>query len=276
MTPGKFGCERYMEKKNITSERGTVYYWIGGNQSKDSACIVFTHGMTADHTMFDKQVEYFSKDYTIITWDIPLHGESRPYDNFTYQNVAQDLNRILTAEEIDRVILVGQSMGGYVCQEFAIQYPKKVTAFVAVDTTPFGECYYSKWERYILTKAGSIASLFPYTMLVKSIAKGATRTEYAYNNLYDSVSKLSKKEIVVIMDVAYNDFLQKTETAEFDFPVLLILGDRDNTGFVKKYNLMWSSRTGYPLEIISNAGHNSNVDNYDEFNDRVSLFLSKL
>lgn len=128
----------------------------------------------------------------------------------------------------------------------------------------------------MVAKAGSMASLFPYKMFVKSIAKGATITEYAYNNLYDSVSKLSKKEIVGIMDVAYNDFLQKTKTAEFSFPVFLILGDRDNTGFVKKYNLMWSNHTGYPLEIISHAGHNSNVDNYDEFNEKVCEFLSSI
>ncbi len=48
-----------MERKTIESKRGSVYYWIGGNQSADSRCIVFNHGMTADHTMFDKQVELF-------------------------------------------------------------------------------------------------------------------------------------------------------------------------------------------------------------------------
>ena len=82
-----------MEKKNIKSQYGTVYYWIGGNQSKDSECIIFIHGMTADHTMFDKQVEYFKKEYKIITWDIPLHGESRPYEYFSYYNVVEEIGR---------------------------------------------------------------------------------------------------------------------------------------------------------------------------------------
>ncbi len=264
-----------MEKKNIKSKNGSVYYWVGGKQSKDSRCIVFNHGMTADHTMFDKQVEYFRKGYKIINWDIPLHGESRPYEDFSYYNVAQELNNILKAEEIDQVILVGQSMGGYVCQEFAIQYPAKVSAFIAVDTNPFGHHYYSKWERYILSKAGIICSCYPYKMLIKSISKGATKTEYAYNIQYNAISKLSKKEIIFIMDMAYGGFLGKSETVKFDFPVLLILGDIDNTGYVKKYNQMWSKHTGYPLKIITNAGHNSNVDNYDEFNNIVQDFLFK-
>jgi pimeloyl-ACP methyl ester carboxylesterase len=62
----------------------------------------------------------------------------------------------LQAEEIDKAILVGQSMGGYACQQFVIQYPEKVEAFIAVDTNPFGHYYYSKWESYILTKSGFI------------------------------------------------------------------------------------------------------------------------
>jgi len=265
-----------MVKKNIQSERGIIYYWISGNQSKNANCIVFTHGMTADHTMFDKQVEHFSKEYKVITWDVPLHGESRPYEGFSYYNVSRELKEILNVEGIDTAIFIGQSMGGYVCQEFAIQYPEKVKAFVAVDTNPFGHYYYTKWERYILTKVGTMSSWFPYSMLVRSIAKGATKTKYAYENLYNAVSRLSKREIVFIMNMAYGGFLERKETVKFDFPVLLVVGDSDNTGYVKKYNKKWANRDGFPLKIITNAAHNSNVDNYEEFNIIVTDFVSSL
>ena len=265
-----------MEKKSVSSEHGTTYYWVGGNDSENSQCIVFTHGMTADHTMFDKQIEYFREEYKIITWDVPLHGESRPYKEFSYKNLAQELNCILNTEGIHKIILVGQSMGGYVCQEFSIQYPEKVKAFVAVDTNPFGHYYYSKWDRYILTKVGGLSSWFPYNILTKSIAKQSTKTKYAYENLYNSVCKLSKKEIVFIMDMAYGEFLNRKATAKFSFPVLLIIGDGDNTGKVKEYNQQWSQKEGYPLKIIKDAAHASNVDNYENFNDTVSKFLSEL
>lgn len=265
-----------MKEKNMKSNNGTIYYWIGGSCRKDASCIVFTHGMTADHTMFDKQIDFFSKEYKVITWDIPLHGESRPYENFSYTNVAKELNDILKKEEINKVILVGQSMGGYICQEFAIHYPEKVKALIAVDTNPFGHFYYSKWERSVLAKVGNMSSWFTHNVLIKSIAKGSTKTEYAYNNLYSSISKLSKKEIIFIMDMAYGGFLERKETVKFDFPVFLIVGDSDNTGYVKKYNNMWSKHMGYPLREIANAAHNSNVDNYDEFNVIVAEFLSKL
>ena len=48
-----------MEHKTIKNERGTVHYWISRGENTDAATLVFTHGLTADHTMYEKQVEYF-------------------------------------------------------------------------------------------------------------------------------------------------------------------------------------------------------------------------
>ena len=145
-----------MEHKNVKSERGITHYWINRNFNENAKCIVFTHGLTANHIMFEKQVEFFSNEYTVITWDVPLHGESRPYTNFSYENTAMELKTILDAENIKKVILVGMSMGGYPSQEFAIHYPDKVSAFIALDTTPLGLCYYSVLDRMLLKLVGPI------------------------------------------------------------------------------------------------------------------------
>ncbi|WP_301107459.1 alpha/beta hydrolase [Sporosarcina sp.] len=263
-----------MEKKFILTESGYLSYWFGGKQSPDAKCLVFVHGMTADHSMFDKQVECFRNEYKIIMLDLPLHGESRNYINFTLSNIADVLDALLELENISEVTVIGQSLGGYVCQEFGIRYPEKVKGFVGIDTTPFGHDYYPKWERAILSKISFLSSLIPYKTLIKSISKGATRTDYAYANMYSSVSKLSKKEIINIMDVSYNELLKRTKTAEFTFPVLLVIGENDHTGNVKKYNYKWSARSGHPVAVISDAAHNSNVDNYNEFNRVLAGFLS--
>ncbi len=260
----------------MNTKNGNIYYWIGGSQNSKAEHIVFLHGMTADHSMFNKQINQFRNEFKIITLDIPLQGQSRPYINFSFKNIANELKNIMDDENISEVILVGQSLGGYICQEFGIRYPEKVKAFVGIGTTPFGHYYYSKWERLILSKIGFLSSLFPYKTLIKSISKGATRTDYAFDNMYSSVSKLSKNEIINIIDISYKELLKRTETVEFLFPVLLVVGEKDNTGNVKKYNHKWASQRGYQLVIISDAAHNSNVDNYNEFNNVLANFLNKL
>ena len=48
-----------MQHRTIRAQGGTVHYWIDKKENAES--IVFTHGVTADHTMFEKQVSYFEK-----------------------------------------------------------------------------------------------------------------------------------------------------------------------------------------------------------------------
>lgn len=61
--------------RKITSPRGTVYYWIARHRDPQAICLVFTHGLTANHRMFDHQVACFRKHYTVISWDLPLPRE---------------------------------------------------------------------------------------------------------------------------------------------------------------------------------------------------------
>lgn len=148
-----------MQHKTILSQDGTVHYWIARNDNV-SDCIVFTHGVTADHTMFEKQIPYFSDNYTIILWDVPMHGLSKPYQKFTYQDTAEILHSILQKENIEKSFLVGMSMGDYPSQHFAVMYPDMVKGFVALDTTPLGLKYYSKSDLWWLKQVVPMAKCF--------------------------------------------------------------------------------------------------------------------
>lgn len=262
-----------MNHKTIKTERGTVHYWIHKQTDDNAKCIVFTHGLTANHTMFEKQVGYFSKEYTVITWDVPLHGESRPYRNFTYENTALDLKEILDKENIDKVILVGMSMGGYPSQAFSSKYPKRVLAFVALDTTPFGLDYYSTSDKWWLKQVGTLAKLFPDKMLRKSMAKSVSKTQSAYDLMLRMLEPSSKAEIIEQMDVAYCGFLKENKDIELDFPVLILLGEHDKTGKVRHYCEAWSKKEGYPLHIIKGAAHFSNADNANDVNHEINCFI---
>ncbi|MCQ2969747.1 MAG: alpha/beta hydrolase [Clostridium sp.] len=261
-----------MIKYNITSKRGKVYYWITRNKS--DKCIVFIHGLTADHTLFDNQIDFWKREYTVITLDMPLHGESRPYDNFTFNNVAEDIMAILIKENINHIVIVGQSAGGYVAQAFYKKYSEYIDAFIGVDTTPFAKRYY-KWIEVFLTRHfTAIARLYPFKYYCKTVASTSTYTEESYKSLYKSVSKLGKKGMLQCGEAIFKDFPNYDEV-NFNCPVLLVVGEHDKIGYVKKYNEMWHSIKGYPLAILPNAAHNSNYDNYEDFNKIVYDFLQK-
>lgn len=264
-----------MHESSVKSERGTTYYWIWRNDNKKAKCIVFTHGLCANRTMFDKQTEYFLNDYTVITWDVPMHGKSRPYRDFSYSNAAKELNTILEAENIYEVVLVGMSMGGFPCQEFVLNYPNKVIAFVGIGTTPFGECYYSKFDKWCAENVYKLISLYPTATLYKSIAKLHSKTEYSFNIAIEMFSSSSKEEICEQVKIGYGGFFVHKKSVRFSCPVLILVGEYDRTGKVMQYCKAWAKREGYPIKVIKNAAHMANTDNYIELNQAMDEFFKE-
>lgn len=264
-----------MEHKILDTTRGNVHYWIS-KSSKNTECLIFTHGLTANHTMFKKQIEFFKENFTILTWDVPLHGESKPYTDFSYQNAAEDLYAIVEKESLNNIILIGMSMGGYPSQEFAHRYPEKVKGFIALDTTPYGLDYYSKTDKFWLRKTESIVKWYPVKVLKDSMAKSVSRTEYGYGLMKQMLEPLSKEDIASQMGIAYSGFLKENKNVNFKFPVLILLGEHDKTGKVKQYCREWSLKENYPIHIIKGAAHFSNADNYNEVNSEIKSFIESL
>ena len=58
-----------MIDKSFATELGTIKYWVSETAGKDSPQLVFLPGLTADHRLFDKQVEYFEGKYRMLVWD---------------------------------------------------------------------------------------------------------------------------------------------------------------------------------------------------------------
>lgn len=265
-----------MQHKQIHSGHGTTHYWILKNKNKDAKCIVFTHGLTANHTMFEKQIQHFATQYTLVAWDVPLHGLSVDYRDFSYRQAAQELKTILQTEGIDKSVLVGMSMGGYPSQMFADMFPEMVEGFVALDTTPFGGGYYSKLDLWWLKQVKPIANWFGDTFLRKSMAKSVSKTPYSYHKMLEMLAPFTKQQIIQQMDIAYGQFAKENKDVAFSFPVLILLAKSDTTGKVKQYCKKWAKNTGYPLHVIQNAAHFSNGDNPGAVNQEIEWFMQQL
>ena len=139
-----------MEEQILYTNKGPVCYWRSESWDTGKGTIFFLHGLTADHSMFDGQVKAFSGDYNLLTWDTPAHGRSRPFAAFDYGDTSEYIRSILDRHSVDRVILAGQSMGGFLAQSFIKRYPDRVKSFIAIDSTPYGSGYYSGLDIWIL------------------------------------------------------------------------------------------------------------------------------
>src|SRR5204862_3181347 len=88
-----------------------------------------------DRDYWKAQAEAFAKDYRIVALDQAGHGESgKDRKAWTLDSLAGDVQAVVKALDLKRVILVGHSMGGPVALAAAKKMPKVVVAVIGVDT----------------------------------------------------------------------------------------------------------------------------------------------
>lgn len=262
-----------MREATLEHAAGNVHYWTNGSQRD---CIVFTHGATMDHGLFDGQLDAFQADWKLITWDVPAHGRSRPYENFSLEDATDQLASILDAEGVDSAHLVGQSMGGYISQLFASRYPERVRSVTAVGSSPLSNAYFSRLDLWLLSITPGLLKFFPTGYLRKTIADQVTATQSSRDYAYETLQTYSKAEIAQIMKAVYEAVVSFGPEAPKPPAVLITHGDQERTGKVAAYSARWSAEEGWPLEVIEGAAHNCNMDNPKAFNAVLEKFIRAL
>ena len=222
-----------MDERIFQTANGAIHYWYSDTGASET--LVFLHGLTADHRLFDAQIPYFSKTYNCLVWDAPAHGASRPYAGFSYPDCAEVLRSILDLHRIETPILIGQSMGGYVIQSFLLRYPQRAKAFISIDSCPYGEAYYSRSDRWWLRQIEWMAKCYPVNALKHAVAKQCTTGKRSEDNMRSMLESYSKQELCHLMGIGFAGFLEDNRDMAIPCPVLLIVGEKDVTGKVRSY-----------------------------------------
>ena len=268
-----------MENKSYETALGTIRYWITPDVP-GKPWLVFLPGLSADHTLFEKQLAYFSSRYNCFVWDAPAHGLSRPFPlSFTMADLADYLHAIFAAEGISRPVLVGQSLGGYISQGYIDRYPGRVSGFVSIDSCPLSRKYYTAWELALLKNTkGMYMSILWKLLLAWGIA-GTAETQYGREIIRKTWEVYDKEEYCSLADHGMRMLAEAVEAKPeypISCPVLLLCGKKDNAGSAKSYNRRWTKQDGHPLVWLKNAGHNANTDVPDLVNCLIEEFVRNL
>jgi pimeloyl-ACP methyl ester carboxylesterase len=102
---------------------------------KGPKTVILVHGWTCDETTWNAQVPELSKEYRVVTLDLPGHGQSgAPKDGkLSMELFARAVEAVRKNSKAERVVVVGHSMGTPVVIEYARLFPKHTTALVFVD-----------------------------------------------------------------------------------------------------------------------------------------------
>ena len=191
------------------------------------------------------------------------------------------LEEIFEKEGIDRPVIVGQSMGGYVGQAYAELYPEKLAGFIAIDSAPLQRRYVTGAEIWLLKRMEPVYRHYPWRLLLKSGTNGVAVTEYGRKLMRDMmlVYEGDQKRYAALSGHGFRMLAEAMEADlnyEIKCPALLICGRKDHAGSCVRYNKAWHRRTGIPIEWIENAGHNSNTDAPEAVNAYIERLIMQV
>lgn len=99
--------------------------------------LIILHGFMGSgenwHTLSRR---YFSTRFSVFTPDLRNHGRSPHHPEMNYEVLAEDVRRFMHRRGLDRVFILGHSMGGKVAMQLAMQYPQTVERLIVVDMAP--------------------------------------------------------------------------------------------------------------------------------------------
>jgi len=122
----------------------SIAYTVAGS---GSPALVFVHAWMCDQTYWAAQTAAFSKTHTVVTIDLAGHGESgMDREGWPLMAFGADVEAVVEALDLDRVILIGHSMGGPVVLEAARLMPNRVIGVVGADTLQDADLKYDPEE----------------------------------------------------------------------------------------------------------------------------------
>jgi pimeloyl-ACP methyl ester carboxylesterase len=257
-----------------------LHYWTSG--PADGSLVVFTHGATLDHDMFEpQQGSLAAAGYRVLTWDMRVHGRSKPMGTpFTLRVAADDLIAILDEVGRDSAILVGHSFGGFVSQEVVFRHPGRVRALAFIGCTDLAGGP-SRWMQVASVILARLLPRFSVETFRRRTVKDLSTRDDVKHYGYEATGRLSKDEFITVI-MAGVDCL----AADLGYgtgytiprPFLLTHGAHDNAnrGVVTRRAPKWAAKEPKcTYQIVPGAGHTANLDNPEAFNRLLLDFLAQ-
>lgn len=242
---------------------------------------VLLHAFPLSRAMWKQNIEAVTgSGFRLITPDLRGFGESHNFaDINSMEDMAKDVAELLTDLKIEKAVLGGLSMGGYVGFEVLRIVPEKVSALVLCDTTPAADTEEKRQGRFDMIEmieADGPQALVD-NMLPKLVGE-STKTERP--EIVEEIAALIRAADPKGAIAALRGMAARRDNTEIlsglNIPAILVFGEEDKVTDLAAAQELNTAIAGSELQVIKEAGHLSNLERPKAFNDVVASFLNRL
>lgn len=241
--------------------------------------LLFIHAFPLNRTMWAPQVSALVERCRCVAADLRGFGESSILPPYSMEQYADDLAHLLDQLRIDRVILVGCSMGGYASFAFWRRHKARVRAMVLADTRAGADTEEMlARRRNLIEVARSEGATAVANLQIPSLVGKTTREKQpdTYDAIHRMIAQAPVEGIVGALEAMMVRPDSTATLATIDVPTLVIVGEEDVPTPPKEAFAMAERIPGSRVEVIGQAGHLSNLERPAAFNHLLTEFLGAL
>ena len=241
--------------------------------------VAFIHGFPHNRALWAPQLGALVDRARCIAPDLRGFGESSKHGPFTIDQFADDVAMLLRNLGVERAVVAGISMGGYVAFALWRRHRSLVRALVLADTRAGADSDEARAKRIALIDvartrgSGAVAD----NQITGMVGKTTRAKRPA---LIDEVHRMLESAgvdgIVGALEAMMGRIDSTTTLATIDVPTLVVVGAEDVLTPVSEAELLREAIRGSKLEVIEHAGHVSNFERPAAFNHVLSEFLAAL
>ncbi|MBI1885092.1 MAG: alpha/beta fold hydrolase [Chloroflexi bacterium] len=240
--------------------------------------VVFAHGLTFDHHMWDPQVEALSKRYRCLALDFLGHGASAgARSEYTLEGEAENLYTLMRQLGVEAAHVVGLSMGGMVGMRLALAHPQAVRSLVLLDTSAEPEVP----DRAPLYEGMAQASRDQGPEAVVDSVLSFMFSQGFIQGQLEVVAGYKKRFLDVDREGIYWATLAITrrtdildQVSRIRVPTLVIVGEEDIAVTPDKAEHIQERIAGSRLVRIPGSGHMTPIEQPERITELLSAFLA--
>ncbi len=252
---------------------------IGYDDVGDGEVVLFIHGFPHNRALWSAQLGALLGQARCIAPDLRGFGESSIVAPYSVDQYADDLILLLDVLRIDRAIVCGLSMGGYVALACWRRHRARVRGLILMDTRAGGDSPAGRGRRDEMIAlarergSGAIADAMIGSMV-------GVRTREKCPEVVDAVHRMLARAPVDGVIGALEAMRDRPDATPslgtIDVPTLVVVGEDDVLTPPGEAALLHAAIRGSRLEVIAGAGHVSNVERPAAVNHVVSEYLAAL
>lgn len=255
-----------------------IHYVDAGERSL--VPIVLVHGFPFSHAMWAPQLDVLKGKARVVAYDVRGHGRTEPGDGqLTLELFADDLLGLLDFLKIEKAVLCGLSMGGYIVLRAVEKAPQRARGLILADTKSEADSNEAKLKRAATVSAVKKDG-------VPAFAEGFMKAIFAPETLEKRRDLLELAKGLISANPplgicgALLAMAGRTDTtpglAKIAVPTLVLVGEQDTLTPPAAAKSLQENIPGAKLKVIPGAGHMSNLENPEAFNAALLGFLASL